>query len=139
MREKKIVTYTASGALAYGQIVKFHTSDGVVTAASAATDKQIGTVESPNGAADGDRVDICRQGFPDVLAGGNITRGDLVTTDSNGAAVAATRHTHTENTAVSYAQNATTGGAPSGRILGIAEVNAASGDLFECLLAPGFN
>jgi hypothetical protein len=137
VRLRTVISYIAQGALAPRQIVKFGTADGTVTASSAATDSTVGVVVSPSAVADGDRVEVARDGLPDVQFGGNVTRGDALTSDANGHAITATRHQHVENVAGAYAQNASTAVAPADRIIGYAEVSAANGDVGEMLLSPG--
>lgn len=78
--------YTASGAIGSRRIVKF-SADSVVTLATAAADLQIG-VTAPNiDVADGERVDVQRNGLVEVVYGGNVTRGQWLTADGTGAAV----------------------------------------------------
>lgn len=131
-----IKNYTATGTIGDRRIVKFGSNDGEVVQATAATEDLLGVCRQPFGVVSGDRVDVALAGIVEVEAGGNITRGALVTADANGKAVAATRHTHTENTAGAYAQNATTGAAAADNVIGRALVSAASGDFFPVLLSP---
>lgn len=137
MNLTRVKSYTAQGAIPKRSIVKFGTVDGTVTLAAASTDGMMGVAVSANDAADGDRIDVARSDIAEVIAGGNITRGDQLTSDANGHAVTAARHTHTENTAGAYAQNATTSVATVDRVIGIAEVSAVAGDIFDALIAPG--
>lgn len=138
MRIGDVRTLTADGAIGVHLIAKWGGSDGHVAQAAAATDALMGVCVSPNGATNpGDRVDIQRTGYADVICGGNVTRGDPVTSDGNGKAVTATRHTHVENTAGVYTQNATTAAAPNDRIIGFAEASGVAGDIIEVFLAPG--
>jgi hypothetical protein len=88
----KNLNYTAEGAIAPFRIVKFGTSDGNVLQASSSADKLIG-VSLPVGAnsfAALERLDICRAGLTEVEYGGQVTRGDRLTADANGKAIAIT-------------------------------------------------
>jgi hypothetical protein len=113
MRLNRVINYLAQSALAPGQIVKFGNADGTVTQAVAAADNVIGIVTSPVAVAIGDRVDVARDGLPNVIFGGVVTRGDLLSSDANGHAI----------TAVSPA-----------RIIGVAEVSAVANDIGEILI-----
>jgi len=129
--------YLAGGAIAKHRIVKFDAADRKVVQAAAATDKLIG-VSNDIAIADTERGDIIRTDLAVVEYGGNVARGDLLTSDANGKAVAVTRHTHTENTAAEYTQNATTGAGSAVRTIGVAEISGVAGDLGEVLICPGF-
>ena len=127
-------TYVAQGAITQRRYVKFGTVDGTVTQAASAADALIGVCIQPGGALDGERVDIRRLGMGEVEYGGNVTRGDRLTSDAQGRAVTAAYHTHTENTAAAYTQNATTGQASAVFVGGIAEVSGVAGDQVEALI-----
>ena len=75
-------------------------------------------------------------GIAEVVYGGAVTRGDLLTSDGAGKAVPAVRHTHPENAAAAYAQGADTGPATAGRAIGVAMVSGAAGDIGTVLIAP---
>lgn len=111
--------YTSGAAIAARRIVKFDSTDGVVIQAAAATDAMVG-VSDLGCTASGDRLDIIRSGLVPVEYGGTITRGALLTADSNGKAVAA---------APSAGANV--------RVIGIAEVSGVSGDVGLVMLEPG--
>ncbi|TCS62579.1 DUF2190 domain-containing protein [Varunaivibrio sulfuroxidans] len=132
-----IKNYTAAAAILPRRIVKFAAAAGAVEQAAAATDTLIGVTGARGAALPGDRIDVIFSGVVDVDFGGAIAQGDLVTTDATGAAVAAARHTHTENTAAAYTQNATTSAATGERIIGIAMVGGVAGDIGGILIAPG--
>lgn len=107
--------YVAGGTITEGQILK-HSSDTAVVAAAAATDKIIGVAE--HAAASAATVRVQLMGRAKVKAGGTIARGDLVTSDASGLAVAAAP-----------------GAGVNNRILGVALQAAVSGDEFSVLLA----
>lgn len=111
--------YTAEGAIAAHRIVKFGAADGSVTQAAASTDLVIGVNEALPVVA-GERVDVIRAGIADVEFGGNVTRGQPVTADADGKAVAA---------APAAGVNA--------HIVGFAEVSAVAGDIAPVMLARG--
>ena len=130
-------TFKAGGALTKYRIVKFGSDDDSVVQATAATDALMGVVAELD-VSSGERGDIHLAGVAQVVYGGTITRGDLLTADSNGKAVKVTRHTHTENTAASYTQNATTGVGSGERIIGVAMVSGVSGDIGSVLIQPAY-
>lgn len=115
-----IKRYTAGAAIAACRIVKFDSSDGVVIQAAAATDLSIGVSVENVPADSGEGVDIIHNGIAYVEAAGVIARGGEVTSDSVGRAVAAAPAGGTNN-----------------RIIGIALVTSAAGDIIPVLIAPG--
>lgn len=80
---------STAGAIAAFTIVKPGASDGLVIPAAAATDKLIG-VTTDIAAATGDRCDVILAGIADVLYGGTVAFGDLLTADASGRAITAT-------------------------------------------------
>lgn len=98
-----IVNYTAEGALAKNRIVCFGATDGTVKQATAATDGMIGVTEGFAYAA-GERADIVRSGFADVEYGGTVTRGQPLTADAQGRAIAAAPSAGTNNRIIGYAE-----------------------------------
>lgn len=112
-------TLIAGGTVIKNRIVKFGSGDTSVVQAAAATDLLIGVSDSL-GAASGEPVDIILDGIALVEYGGNITRGQLLTADADGKAVAA-------------APAATA----SARIIGVAMLSGVSGDIGSVMIAPG--
>jgi len=112
--------YMAGGTIAYGRLVKF-SADRTVVQAAAATDLIVGVCQQPGGAASGERVDICHSGMPEVEFGGTVNRGDVVTADADGKAVAAAPAGGTNN-----------------RIAGFPVATQASGDIAPIVMALGF-
>ena len=110
------INKAAAGAIPRGSIVKYDSTDDTVVVSTADTDAQLGVMDQATAAASGDRVDIMIMGIANTLAGGTITRGAFVQTDSAGAAI-------------------TSDG--TSRIIGMALVSAVVGDLFPVLLTPG--
>lgn len=111
--------YVAEAAIAAYRIVKWGAADGQVLQAAAVGDKQIG-VSNEIGPAINERCDIVRSGIADVQYGGNVTRGDPLTSDANGKAVAAAPAAGVNN-----------------YIIGFAEVSGVDGDIGSVLIAPG--
>ena len=110
MRAGDSYNYVAEAAIPAYSVVKFGSTDGSVVVAAAATDLIIGG----NGriaAAAGDRIDIVRDDFVEMRLGGPVTRGQKLTSDSTGAAIAA---------APSAGANV--------HIVGVAESSGVSGD-----------
>jgi len=116
--ELLLKSFLAQGAIAKYRIVAFGTADGTVVASSAATSLHIG-VNSELDVVSGERVDVIQSGNPLVEYGGAVTRGQPLTSDAVGRAVAA---------APAAGSNV--------RIIGFAQVNAVSGDVDRMLLAP---
>lgn len=107
----------AGGAVAPHRIVKYGNADGKVVQSAAAGDAHVG-VSGRTEVADGGRVEIARAGIADIEYGGNVARGALLTADADGKAVT---------------------GAAGNRVIGIAEVSGAAGDVGQVLLAPGLH
>ncbi len=116
--------FNAGGAIVSYTLVKFGADDNTVVAAAAATDSILGAVAlvAPPGsnAASGDRVDVQLEGIADIKAGGNVTRGDLLTSDASGFVVAAAP-----------------GAGVNNRIIGTALASAVANDIIPVLLTPG--
>lgn len=112
-------TMLAGAAIAANTILKPGASEGLTIQAAAVTDLSWGVCAQPGGAASGDRVDVAMAGIADVLAGGTIAMGGLVTSDADGKAVA-------------FAP----GSGVVGRAIGVAIDSAVSGDIFRVLIAP---
>lgn len=98
-----IANYVAETALAKNRIVCFGATDGSVKQATAAADFIIGVTENFAYAV-GDRVDIVRTGLADVEYGGTVTRGQPLTADAQGRAVAAAPSAGTNNRIIGYAE-----------------------------------
>jgi len=110
--------YTAGGTVTSRRLVKFDGSGDIVLAA-AATDSIIGASADVDVADDGP-CDVILGGVARVKAGGTITRGAQVTSDSAGKAVAANPDP-----------------TDTVRVAGIALESAVDGDEIDILLAPG--
>lgn len=110
------LNYRASGAVSPHRIVKFTTTDRVVSQASAATDKFCG-VSTQVSTATGERIEVVRTGIAPVEYGGNVAAGDPLTSDANGKAIVATFGT---------------------RFIGIAEEQGDDGTIGSMLIAHGY-
>ncbi|WP_420994109.1 DUF2190 domain-containing protein [Cupriavidus sp. 30B13] len=111
--------HIAEGPLAKNRIVTHGATDGSVKQATAATDPLLGATEGFAYVA-GDRPTIVRSGIADIEYGGNVTRGQPLTADAVGRAVAA---------APAAGSNV--------RIIGFADVSGVQGDICPVSLALG--
>lgn len=100
--------YLAPAAIGAFLIAKHGANDGEAAQASAATDALMGVTDAVAPAA-GERTDIVKSGIADVTYGGNVAKGDPLTSDANGKAIKAT--------------------VAGSRLIGYAEVAGVSGDI----------
>jgi hypothetical protein len=110
------VAYKAEAAVFRYRICKFGVADKTFAAAAAATDKLIGI----SGQLDTDineDGDVWRSGIRKVIYGGVVVKGDLLTSDATGRAIATT-------TALN-------------RIIGIAEISGVADDIGSCCITGG--
>lgn len=110
--------FTAGGVIAAARIVKFGSSDTAVVQAAAATDSLIGVSEL-GASATGNSCSVVMGGVAAVEYGGNVTRGQMLTADSNGKAVAAAPAAGVNN-----------------RVIGVAMSSGVSGDIGDVLISP---
>lgn len=127
---------TAQGAISPCRFVKPGTVNYTGAQAAAETDTIIGVSLEFNGPADGQRFDLALLGPAKIELGGTVADGDYLTADSEGRGVKATRHTHTENTAAAYAQNATTAAAPVARVGAMALAAGTIGEFIDIIVVP---
>jgi hypothetical protein len=109
---------------------------GTVRRATAANERCLGVAaggQFPNGT-----VDVVVYGQARMRAAGTINPGDYVGTNADGDAVAVayTGHTHTENQAATYTQNATTASSSPKYVLGIALTKAVAGEEVSVFVTP---
>lgn len=83
-----IKTFRAAGPVAPRRIVKLGAADDLVLAAAAAGDASIG-VSQELGADAGEPLDVALDGIGEVTLGGNVERGDQLTSDAEGRAITA--------------------------------------------------
>lgn len=113
----KPVAMNAGAAITKFRILKFDTVDGQVVQAAAATDKMLFVSGLLGADASGDRLDVWHNGCVEVEYGGTVTRGDLLTADANGKAIATTT--------------------ANDRYIGIADVSGVAGDIGSVWIQPG--
>jgi hypothetical protein len=113
-----IRNFKAEAAIAAYRIVKAGAADGQVAQAAAVGDKSVG-VSTDIAAAINERCDVILGGVADVQYGGAVTRGDLVTSDANGKAVAAAPAAGANN-----------------RIVGVALVSGVLDDIGQVNVVP---
>lgn len=110
------VGYLAEAAVNRYRICKFGTGDKTVIQAAAATDKLIGVSCQINSGIN-DTCDVWRSGIRKVVYGGTVAKGDLLTADANGKAVATTT--------------------ASDRIIGVAEISGVADDIGSVCISEG--
>jgi hypothetical protein len=113
----KTLNFDAAAAITGRRIVKL-SSDSTVSQAAAATDLSFGVATSLD-AASGEPVDVIVAGVAEVEYGGAVTRGQKLTSDADGKAVAAAPAAGVNN-----------------QIIGIAMVSGVLGDYGAVLIAP---
>ena len=106
----------AGAAILPFRIVKHGAADAFAIQSAAGADASFGVSDSLGAAAANDPVDIIRGGIAEVVYGGTVTRGDPLTSDSQGRAIKA---------------------ATGNRIIGFAEVSGVVGDRGSVFIAPG--
>lgn len=111
--------FIAGAAIAKYRIVKFGADDDHVIQASLPADALLG-VSDNLGAASGERIDIILSGIAEVEFAANVNRGALITSDADGKAVQCSPGTGINN-----------------RMIGIAMVGSAAGDIAPVLLNLG--
>ena len=115
-----VKSYLAEGTIGPCRIVKPGANDYGVAIAAAATDKLIGVTLPLISVIAGDSVEVAHDDIADVVLGGTVTRGDLLTSDANGAAI-----------------TATAAAGSNVRVIGIAVVSGVAGDIIPVLINPG--
>lgn len=110
------VPYKASAAVAAHRLVEPGANDGEVRQGASDAAKLIGVSGSRPVAAD-ETVEVATVGIADVEYGGNVARGDLLTADASGKAIATA--------------------AAGKRVVGTAVVSGIDGDIGEVLVSPG--
>lgn len=111
--------FKAEAAVARRRIVKFGAADNAVLVGAASTDKVFG-ISSEIDAAIGEPCDVHIGGIAEVEYGGVVTRGDYLTSDGTGRAVAAAP-----------------GAGTNASIVGQAMVSGVLGDIGSATIFPG--
>lgn len=114
-----IKAFNAAAVIAAFRICKPSGTGNDVVQAAAATDLSIGVTGEVGAKAIGDTVDLVMTGLVDVQYGGNVSRGQELTSDADGKAVAAAPAQGVNN-----------------RVIGIAVVAGAADDIGKMLIAP---
>lgn len=110
--------FRAGAAILARRILTDGTADGVAIQAADGSARLLG-VSTDIDSDSGEVVDAVRSGLAPVLYGGTITRGDPLTADSTGRAVAATLPVAADT-----------------YIIGFAEVSGVVGDIGSVQIAP---
>jgi hypothetical protein len=110
--------YNAGAAVLKRRFIKFGADDKTVLQAAAATDLIVGASTDVD-TVTGETTDVIVSGIALLQAGGAVTRGQEVTSDANGKAVAAAP-----------------GAGVNNRVGGIAMASAVLDDWFPVLIAP---
>ncbi|WP_287128769.1 capsid cement protein [Candidatus Cyanaurora vandensis] len=116
--ELLVKSYTAQAAISARRIVKFGATENSVLQAAAPADTMFGLSIELDAAA-GERVDVVLLGMGEVVYGGVVTRGALLTSDATGKAVVAAPAVGINN-----------------RTIGIAVQAGVAGDIGSVLLGP---
>ena len=134
--------FTAEEAITKGDVVYISAANEVKKAASANARQVIGVANRD--ASAGAEVEVIIYGKAEVTADGAISAGDSVIAAAAAGRVIAENsvtsngHTHTENLAATYTQNATTAEATDtvehSRVLGVALGGASAGDKLMILV-----
>lgn len=111
-----IKTFRAPVAIAGYTIVTFAVGINAVETADAVGDALIGITTSI-GSQDNGRCDVIMAGVSEVKIGGNVSKGDVLTTDASGHAITATQATD--------------------RVIGLAMADAIANDIAPILVAQG--
>lgn len=109
--------FLAEAAVTARRIVKYGTADGKVLHADGVSAAMLGVTGELGQATAGGRVDVHTHGLAEVEYGGTVTRGDRLTSDANGKAIAAPAGIHCKT-------------------VGTAHVSGVSGDIGVVRIAP---
>ncbi len=109
-----IKSFKSGGVIPPNSMIKFGSTDGVVEAATSATDGVIGVSELGADAA-GDIVDVTMGGVEEVKLGGTVSAGDFLTSDAASKAVSA---------------------AAGNRVVGFAMESGVIGDIIGAFISP---
>lgn len=112
-------SYKAEAAISAYRILKLGANDDQVLQGAAVGDALIG-VSNEVGAAINERQDVIQAGIAEVACGGAVTRGDFLTSDANGKAVAAAPAAGVNN-----------------NVIGRALQSGVADDVIRVLVAPG--
>lgn len=108
----------ATAAILPFRIVMHGGADARATTANGLSAAMFGVSDSLGASGADDPCDVIRLGIAEVIYGGTVTRGDPLTSDSQGRAVVATQ--------------------ADSRIIGFAEVSGVVGDRGSVWVSPGY-
>ena len=114
-RPGPMVPFTAGATVVGQRIVGHGTSDHQVVYPTDSTEACFGVTDRP--AKRGQPVDVCVYGVVAVEYGGNVTRGDLLTSDGEGKAVTVSATGH--------------------RVIGVALATGVDGDIGRMIITQG--
>jgi len=114
------LSFKAGAAISPYRIVKFGSDSLHVIQGAAATDTTIGINQCPQAAATEDQVMVALQGIGKVELGGTVVRGDLLTSDSVGRALASLA-------------------VPTDRVIGVALDSGGTGTVIRVSITPSKN
>lgn len=115
-----IKTFVAEAAITAYRVVKIGAADGQVLHAAANSEAMFAVADALGQATVNGRVECVMDGTAEVEYGGTVARGDFLTADSSGRAIASAP-----------------GAGVNHRIIGIALVSGVVGDIGLVQLAPG--
>lgn len=121
MSRELIKSFVADAAIRGNRIVAFHATKQAAIEGASNVAALIG-VSTSTGAGAGGVVDAVQQGEAEVEAGGNLVRGNFVTSDGQGRAVALP---------------APSGAAVTVRVIGQVQASAVEGDIVPIVVSPG--
>lgn len=116
-RNQYVSNFIAAAAVAAFTVVKLGADDVHVVPGAAVGDSLLG-VSTDIPSIIGERCDVQLSGAADVLYGGTVVRGDLLTSDSTGRAVSAAPAAGVNN-----------------RVIGVALVSGVVGDVGKVMIA----
>ena len=124
LQDRYIVSVIAGEDLDIGQVVEV-TGDWTVKKTTGVSAKVLGITLTK--ALNGKKVSVVCRGIARAIASGAISAGDRVVSANLGRVSSYAGHTHVENTAATYTQNATTNPAHD-PVIGVALTGAADGE-----------
>ncbi len=110
----------AGAAITSGQILKFGADDDTLVPAAAATDVLMAIAEEAAASGQQLAVAVSAPNIRPVVLGGAVTRGDLITSDANGAGV-----------------TCAPGAGANNYYIGMAMMSGVAGDIIPVRVGPG--
>lgn len=113
-------SYRSGAAVRARRIVQMGAADATVIEATAATQVQLGVSDRVGSNSVDQEIDVHHAGTADLVLGGTVARGARVTSDANGAGVAASP-----------------GAGVNANYVGVALISGVAGDIIPVLIQPG--